>query len=502
MNGGRGKYSIIGAIGSGGMGKIYAAASEKGASVAVKVISPEFLQRGDDEAKEKAIERFFREVRAVAAIDHKNVIRMFDVGTFRETVFCAMERLNGADLGDASKRQRPSWEWLAPVMMDVCDGVQAAHDLGIMHRDLSPDNIFLSESDGQRVVKVLDFGLAKSVNGEDDGLTKTGVALGKLTYMAPEQAEKAMGKRDEYDHRVDIYALGVIMYKLLTGLPPFKGENDAQTLFMRLNVEPIRPRDVNPSIPPEIEAVILKAMARNESERYQSASALKAALKGAVAQLTTGAKPSSRIGSDDMNVSSLLDAMGRGGAQAPLLPEEASGPEMVFEAQKRKKGGALGKAAKWAAALAIAGTAAFFGYSHRGDLSHMIHDWKTKITAYQPDRQPHAAPSQAPSASASAQQEGYLVSLDSVPSGASVFEVRNGNKEYIGLTPISRRVNDGEHVFEIAKRNYLKRRVTVNPAAPNSHVVLGRAQRTQAHSESAQPEEAPAGPAQDEQDTQ
>jgi serine/threonine protein kinase len=499
MNGTNGRYSITEVIGGGGMGKVYAALDAEGNKVAVKIISPEFLQRGDEAETEKAIERFYREARAAAAINHRNVIKIFDIGSYKTTVFCAMECLKGGDLDDMAKRQRPSWEWLAPVIMDVCDGVKAAHDLGIMHRDLSPDNIFLAELNGQRVVKVLDFGLAKFINGEDDGLTKTGFAMGKLTYMAPEQAEKALGKRSEYDHRVDVYALGVIMYKLLTGVAPFKGENAAETLFMRLNVDPRPPREINPMIPPEAEDVIIKAMARNENERYQSTTELKAAIKSAMERIQANIKISGKAESDDMNLGGLLDEMGRRGEPEPLLPAEVSGSDRIFEVGK-KSGSAFGKFIKWTLTISALAAAVYFGYAHRNDISHFFRDMKTKFGNVEPGPR-REAPKPAPSAS-TAQQEGYLVSLDSVPSGASVFEVRGANKEYIGLTPISRRVSDGEHVFEITKRNFARRRVTVSATAPTSHVVLGRAQRPQTHSEGAQPEEAPAEEPQPAEETQ
>jgi len=494
MNGSTGRYSIMSVIGGGGMGKIYAALDENGRKVAVKVISPEILQKSSDE-REKAIERFFREARAVAAIDHRNVIKVYDVGSYKETVFCAMERLSGCDLDDMAKRQRPAWEWLAPVMMDVCDGVKAAHDLGIMHRDLSPDNIYLAETGGHRVVKVLDFGLAKFVDGEDDGLTKTGFAMGKLTYMAPEQAEKALGKRSEYDHRVDIYALGVIMYKLLTGVPPFKGENAAGTLFMRLNVDPRRPREINPMIPPEAEEVIMKAMARNENERYQDASELKAAIKSAIERMQASGRYGGKVESDDMNLGGLLDAMGRRPEQMPEpllpaeVPAEASASDHMFDARK-KQGGGFGKFFKWTLTMAAIAGAAYGGYAYRTDISHFFRDINSKFGHVEP-RPQRQGPKQAPSASA-ARQEGYLVTLDSVPSGASVFEIRDDGRAYLGLTPLSRRVSDGEHAFEIVKRNFGKRRVTVSASSPTSHVVLTRAQKAPAHSEEAQPEEVPA----------
>jgi serine/threonine protein kinase len=495
MTGKRGAYTILAPLDAGGMGKVYTAADGKGDTVVVKVISPNFVMKSSGDS-EKIVDRFFREARAAAAVDHENVIRIFDVGSYKQTVFCAMEYLKGVNLKDMTENSRPSWQLLAPIMMDVCDGVDAAHRRGIIHRDLSPDNIFLAEIGGRKVVKVLDFGLAKFTQGEDDGLTKTGFAMGKITYMAPEQAEKALGNRLDYDHRVDVYAMGVIMYKLLTGVAPFKGETDAQTLFMRLNVTPMRPCEINPGITPEAEEVIMKAMARREEDRYQSAAELKAAIASARPGAAAAAKP----GSDDMFLGDILASMEHSGPSAPKpvqplvrLPDEATNSGESYTPGARKKKSVLGRVAGWAVVLALAGGAAFAIHHYQRELMHYIGDVRTRATN---SRAPSASPpanSAAPSGTAV--MDGYLASMDSTPTGASVYEVVAGRREYLGMTPISRRFPDGEHSLVFTKRGYASKRATVSQAQPVAHVNLGRAGRPQTSTQPAIPEQGESTPA-------
>jgi len=494
MTGKRGAYTILAPLDAGGMGKVYTASNESGETVVVKVISPNFVKKSSGDS-EKIVDRFFREARAAALVHHENVIQIFDIGSYKETVFCAMEYLKGVNLKDMTESSRPSWEWLAPIMMDVCDGVDAAHK-HVIHRDLSPDNIFLAEINGRKVVKVLDFGLAKFTQGEDDGLTKTGFAMGKITYMAPEQAEKALGNRLDYDHRVDIYAMGVIMYKLLTGVAPFKGETDAQTLFMRLNVTPMRPREINPGIPPEAEEVIMKAMARREEDRYQSAAELKAAIASARPGAAAAAKP----GSDDMFLGDILASMERSGPAAPKpipalvqLPDEAAGSGESYTPGARKKKSAFGAIAKWAVVLALAGGAAYAVNHYRREIEHYVTDVRARATN---SRAPSATPpanSAAPSGTAIV--DGYLASMDSTPSGASVYEVVAGRRDYLGVTPLSRRFPDGEHSLVFTKRGYASKRATVSQAQPVAHVNLGRAGRPQTSTQPAIPEQGESPPA-------
>ncbi|MCI0503847.1 serine/threonine protein kinase [Candidatus Micrarchaeota archaeon] len=487
MTGKAGRYSIQEPLDSGGMGKVYTALDQGQNTIVVKVISPNFIKKSNDDV-EKIVERFFREARAAAMVDHPNVIRIIDVGSYKETVFCVMEYLKGMNLEDMAKKHRPSWEWLAPVMMDVCDGVDAAHRSGIIHRDLSPDNIFLADIGGRRVVKVLDFGLAKFTRGEDDGLTKTGFAMGKITYMSPEQAEKACGQRGDYDHRVDIYAMGVIMYRLLTGVPPFKGENDAESLFMRLNVKPMRPSEINPAIPPEAEEIIMKAMARNEKDRFQGAAELKAAIASArKGRPGSGAKPES----DDMFLGDILKSMERQDASAPKaavppqirIPDEEQDPDNTYAPSRRiEKRSGLGRFAKWTFILSLAASAAYAAYSYRDEINRYIHDVRARSANSVPSA-PRTQESAAPGGSAQP-LEGYLATMSSTPSGASVYEVKGGGRrEYLGTTPLVWRFPDeNEHTILYTKRGYVSKRLKVSRAQPTQHLNMDRQGRPQAPS--------------------
>jgi serine/threonine protein kinase len=495
MTGSKGAYTIVEPLDAGGMGKVYTALDGSGTTIVVKVISPDFAGSHQDE-NERHVRRFFQEARAAATVDHENVIRIIDVGTYKETVFCAMEYLKGMNLKEAARSSRPTWEWLAPILIDVCSGVQAAHDKRIIHRDMSPDNIFLAEVSGRRVVKVLDFGLAKFTDSEDRGLTQTGVAMGKITFMAPEQAEKAMGDRKDYDHRVDIYAIGVIMYLLLTGVTPFRGENDAQALFSRLKTTPARPRQINPAIPADVDAIIMKAMARKEEDRFQSASELRAAIAATIGQAVT---PSPQVpgmpGSNDMYLRDVLRTMeGSGGVapqaglrqdaiadghagipapQAAMPPMPAAGtPSYMPGRRQEARKSAFGRVVGWSLALAIAAGAAVGYKVYEPEIQKYIQDVKARAasSAAGPDSQESAKPP----ASQQPAPEGFLASLESTPAGATVYELKNGKKEYIGATPLTRRLPDGEHELMFYKRGFAPKRVKVSGAQSAPHVTLLR----------------------------
>ncbi|MBI5046722.1 serine/threonine protein kinase, partial [Candidatus Micrarchaeota archaeon] len=255
------KYKITRKIGGGGMGTIYRAIDQTGSVVALKVIG------ADMTTKEDMRTRFMLEAEAATVVNHPNVIEVTEIGTFSNRVFCVMEYLEGQDLSKLlRKEKRLGWDQFKPLMLQICGGVAAAHDCKIIHRDLKPANIFLIDRNGRDFVKVLDFGLAKFKDSKEEGITLSGTFLGTTSYAAPEQAR---GSKD-LDNRVDIYALGIIMYEMLTGKVPFKGETPIATLQMHINDVPRRPTELNPSIPRDVEAVIMKALQKKREDRFQS----------------------------------------------------------------------------------------------------------------------------------------------------------------------------------------------------------------------------------------
>jgi serine/threonine protein kinase len=268
-----GKYKLERVLGEGGMGVVYAALhTGTGRRVAIKCVS-------SNANSLTANARFLREAQAAGRIDHPNVVQVFDVGEDRRGRFIVMEFLQGHSLAEVWHGRRLPPADVIDLMMPALRGVHAAHRQGVVHRDLKPDNIFVGRSDpGMPVhVKVLDFGVSKLMLDQDDGedLTRTGVLIGTPQYMSPERVRG----RGDTDLRTDVYALGVILYEGLTGVRPFDDEQVAN-LVVRISKETARPlREIDPSIPVELEAVVLKAMARDPDERYPDAEGFALALE-------------------------------------------------------------------------------------------------------------------------------------------------------------------------------------------------------------------------------
>jgi hypothetical protein len=229
----------------------------------------------------QVLARFQREAEAAAAISHPNVIAVLDIDvTPRGMPYLVCEYLEGLDLADYLKRvKRLDVAAALDVTRQLCRGLGAAHARGVIHRDLKPPNVFLvgdfSNGAPERLyAKVLDFGLSRfHVAGEENNLTKTGFIMGTPSYMAPEQAR---GIR--VDHRADVYGVGAILYAALTGRAPFEEETPQSTILAVMNAEPPRPRSLVPSIPPHVELVIERAMAKNPDERFPDMVAFERAL--------------------------------------------------------------------------------------------------------------------------------------------------------------------------------------------------------------------------------
>jgi len=276
-----GPYTVMELLGAGGMGQVYRAHDKRlDRHVAIK-----FLPRvmTDDPA---ARDRFEREARAASALNHSNICTVHDMGEFQGRPFIVMELLEGQSLKDRIARGPVSLAEFSAVTRQVCAALEAAHAKGIVHRDVKPANIFVTQG-GQ--VKILDFGLAK--RGEESvsasratlrpagntgtpSLTATGTIMGTLAYMSPEQA---VG--EEVDARSDIFSLGVVLYEMATGQPPFRGKTPAGLMGSILTESPVKPSAVNAAIPPKLDRVILKTLEKERQVRYQSVASLSADLE-------------------------------------------------------------------------------------------------------------------------------------------------------------------------------------------------------------------------------
>lgn len=250
------RYEIVRHIGSGGMASVHEAIDHHlDRRVAVKLMLPQF---GSDE---RFLERFRREARAAAALNHPNIVTVHDTGDDLGTPFIVMEYVDGTPLEESLDGIDPARA--LDVVAEVAAALAYAHRHGVVHRDVKPANILLTEHGS---VKVSDFGIARAAG--TDTITVTSV-LGTAAYLSPEQA-----RGDDVDGRSDIYALGVVLYELLTGEPPFEGGSPVQVALRHVAESPTRPSEIAPVDPP-LEAIVLTALAKHPTDRYDDATAFR-----------------------------------------------------------------------------------------------------------------------------------------------------------------------------------------------------------------------------------
>jgi eukaryotic-like serine/threonine-protein kinase len=257
-----GRYEILRHLARGGMAEVYLAHDLMlDRRVALKVLFPELS------TDRNFVERFRREAQAAANLSHPNIVSIYDWGEEDGTYFIVMEYIDGRTLGQIIRGEGPLLpERAAEIGADVAGALAFAHKSGVVHRDVKPGNVLISPS-GQ--VKVTDFGIARAANSDQD-LTQTGAVMGTATYFSPEQAQ---GNR--VDGRSDVYSLGVVLYEMCVGKPPFSGDNPMAIAYKHVREEPVPPRSVNADVPATFEAIVLQAMAKNPNDRYMSADELR-----------------------------------------------------------------------------------------------------------------------------------------------------------------------------------------------------------------------------------
>jgi serine/threonine-protein kinase len=262
------RYRVVRKIGAGGMGEVWEAKHiviNKAVAVKVLTLDPT-LTNGAEQA-----ERLMREARVVASIRHDNVVDITDFGhTPQGAPYFVMELLRGETLKDIIKNGGPmQWERARDVLIQLTDAMAAAHEKGVIHRDIKPDNVFLVNRGGKEVAKIIDFGIAKTTILGEEGrtLTQTGMVCGTPAFMSPEQA-----RGERIDERTDIYSLGCLAYQMLAGRQPFEANSAAEALYQQLFVEPTSMTQVVPAagIPPSLDAIVLTAMRKNRNLRFQS----------------------------------------------------------------------------------------------------------------------------------------------------------------------------------------------------------------------------------------
>jgi serine/threonine-protein kinase len=269
-----GPYELLEPIGQGGMGEVYKGYQPAlNRTVAIKILPP--LLADADESFRK---RFEREAQTVAGLRHPNIVNVFDFGQLDGAYFMVMEYINGQDLaGYVREHGRLPLAEAQAIIADLGAALDYAHDHNVIHRDVKPSNVMLEQTaQGWRSrVVLMDFGIARVTTNGGTALTQTG-AVGTLDYIAPEQILAAR----TVDRAADIYSLGIVAYKLLTGELPFKADNPASLLFAHLQKPAPDPRDVVDDLPESVARAVLKALAKQPEDRFPSASAFAAALRG------------------------------------------------------------------------------------------------------------------------------------------------------------------------------------------------------------------------------
>jgi serine/threonine-protein kinase len=258
------RYEIVRPIARGGMAEVYLARDlQLDRPVALKVLFPELS------ADPNFVARFRREAQAAANLNHPNIVAIYDWGEEGSTYFIVMEYIEGRTLREVLRSEGPLLpDRAADIAADIAAALAFAHRNGVIHRDVKPGNVLITTS-GQ--VKVTDFGIARAVtDGADEGLTQTGTVMGTATYFSPEQAQGL-----PIDPRSDVYSLGVVLYEMVTGRPPFVGDNPVAIAYQHVQETPLAPSRINPNVPPVLEAVIGRALAKSPDARYPSATALR-----------------------------------------------------------------------------------------------------------------------------------------------------------------------------------------------------------------------------------
>ena len=277
------RYEIGGVLGRGGMAEVHRGRDLRlGREVAVKVLRQDLARDPSSQV------RFRREAQAAASLNHPAIVAVYDTGEDRTTTgatpYIVMEYVEGETLRDVLRREgRLSPERAMSLAADICAALDFSHRNGIVHRDVKPGNVMITP---QGTVKVMDFGIARAVSDSAATMTSTAAVIGTAQYLSPEQA-----RGEGVDARSDVYSAGCLLYELATGTPPFTGDSPVAVAYQHVREDPRTPSSINPEIPPELDAILLKAMSKNPANRYQSAADMRADLLRAVAGQRVEATP-------------------------------------------------------------------------------------------------------------------------------------------------------------------------------------------------------------------
>ncbi|MCE0761858.1 Stk1 family PASTA domain-containing Ser/Thr kinase [Pseudonocardia kujensis] len=343
------RYQLGDTLGYGGMSEVHRGMDTRlGRDVAIKVLRADLARDPQFQL------RFRREAQNAAALNHPAIVAVYDTGEtqteFGPLPYIVMEYVDGQTLREIVKTTGPlSQQRVIEVMADVCAALDFSHRHNIIHRDVKPANIMITRNGA---VKVMDFGIARAL-GEGQNVTQTAAVIGTAQYLSPEQA-----RGEQVDARSDVYAAGCVLFELLTGEPPFTGDTPVAVAYQHVREDPRRPSDVNPQIPPALDAVVLKALSKNPANRYQSAAEMRADL----IRVRNGQQPlAPMVMSEDERTALLAEQtaatrrISGGGRHAPPPPAQT----WEDEEPRRRTGRTVGIVVAVLAALGLIG---FFAY--------------------------------------------------------------------------------------------------------------------------------------------
>jgi serine/threonine protein kinase len=447
-------YRVTRQIGEGGMGVVFEVEHTKmGKKFAAKVISKFFASDRD------AVRRFELEAIAASKIESPHIVQVVHLDTEGEYTYIIMELLRGKNLATVIHKKVMPVPLAVEIAKQVARGLIAAHEAGIVHRDLKPENIFLISQDGQLYVKILDFGISKIKHGPDANvrLTKTGQIIGTPLYFSPEQARGIM----EVDGRTDIYALGVILFEMVTGQPVFDAKNPIDLMMKHATEAPQLPTVINPAVPDELERIILKCLAKDVKDRYQNASELHDDL--AALQVEPLARETV------VSATTTTD---------PLL-QITDSSRIGLVTKKKSSGSRIALAAVLVAVVLIAAAAVWYFMTHAwkgpgGDVKQKTPPGQVfqKIGAGPQGGQDAAVAGDA----AETAPRDVTLTITSTPSKAEVWI----DDKLAGQTPfIYKAPGDGaEHAFELRARGYKPETVVIKAEGDEArHVALSKVKK-------------------------
>jgi serine/threonine-protein kinase len=477
------RYRIVRLLGEGGMGQVFEAQHVNiNKRFAIKLLRPEIV------SNHEAVQRFRQEAWSASSIGHDNIIEIDDFATLPNgAVYLAMEFLAGQSLSERMKAGPPLEVADAlDVFVQVCRGLSAAHEKGIIHRDMKPENVFLSQKHGRTLVKILDFGIAKVSGAEGShSLTRTGAIFGTPHYMSPEQA---LGK--PLDLRTDIYSVGVILYEVFTGRVPFEAESFMGILTKHITAVPARPSEIAPTVSAEIEAIILRAMAKDPAERYASmselANDLSLLLEGIAPHLLVppGSAPHAArpTPSGLVRPSQPPFSTPATPVTATALPAAATLDDVDTIPRTRSKTGVIAAAL---AVLVLGGAAAAFV------LFRQAPPPPAAAAPAAPAARAVPAPAVARPAPPAPAAEARVVIVDTEPPQARIF--KDGVE--VGTTPEEVKVPAGSKAILVLKKDgYVEEMVTVDPALGHKVLVKLEKEHAAGKGQPAPPRRAPKTP--------